>query len=187
MESAETRLHPSKDPRHSIAAFARLVAELAEPFGDRSAALARAGLDESDWNRVQSAWRERMLSDPTAIAIFEQTFVAARIAAAVGEESTDDARLLGPRQAYRGDAAAADLSARGADANETLPITRPIGEALPFQPGEFRPLPSLGRPRDRRRADEDPDATRLPVSKGEDTLPFVKGLPDASKGPKASR
>jgi hypothetical protein len=192
MAESPVSLHPSKDPRHSMVAFGRLVASLAEPFSDRAAILDAVGLHETDVAALEAKWAERMRADPNAVTIFEQSFRSATGALArrdIAEDSTDDARFLSPRQPFREEAAQVRASAPGDDP-QTLPISGPIAiDALPFQPGEFRPLPSLPRSGERRRDPVapdafDPDVTRPPQPKDGETLPFHSGAADSSKRPK---
>lgn len=187
MVDSPVSLHPSKDPRQSIVAFGRLIALLTHPFSDRTAVLAAVGLRETDVSALEAKWAERMRADPNAVALFEQAFRAERGALSqrsIAEDSTDDARFLSPRQEFREEAAQVEASAPSDD-NQTLPITGPIAlETLPFQPGEFHPLPSLPRSRERRREAFDPDATRLPEPNDNETLPFAPSASDSNDKPK---
>ena len=180
MNASDPPAHPSKDPRASLVIFAELLARLSDPFCDRALELEALGLSESALEDLERAWTAKILPNPSAAAIFEQAFVACieRRSSTFAEERTEAADSGASRETV----ALAEVQARlgtVVDPNETLPVTAASAAALPFRSGDFRPLPALRRAREQRRSDEDPDATRLPVSIGNETLPFVK-RPDKS-------
>lgn len=127
----------------SLEAFADLMAELAGPFSERAATLARAGLDEAALDRLSKRWSERFAVDaksPESVARqFTEAYGRAREryqarrkanAGATTEQPTDARFLNADAQPFRAEAAAVPLAASG----EPLPTIQ--------SPAAFSPAPS---------------------------------------------
>ena len=177
-------LHPSKDPRQSVNAFARLLARLAHPFINRVDELAQSALVESELEALTQRWSVRMQADPAAIALYEAAYAAEKEHLVAGQAQEDGSQERASRldPARRSEAVLSPLVGEASDANETLPFATPVVEALPFQAGFYHPSPPLARVKQARRRDDDPDATRLPISNPDATLPFA-GVPRVEKKP----
>lgn len=139
------------DPSHSLVDYARLVARLSRPFAQAPTVLASARVTEDALALARAHWRERLLNDKEASALFARAFRA----------ELEDSKLPG-------------ASAEAPDADETMLTPAPaVRPALPFRPGAFCPEPVAPAPRAPRPA-WDPDATAAPDVAHDETLPFAK-------------
>jgi hypothetical protein len=104
------------DPSQSIVHFAELSAGVDDPFADRAAVLARAGLDDDGWMRLNERWLNAFCEPGGDLraARFGEVFrkTRAQIAAGVapraesGEPAAPGPRFLSPEaQPWRGEAA----------------------------------------------------------------------------------
>jgi hypothetical protein len=67
------------DPRTDVECFARILAQLADPFVDASATLREAGFnDRRGWEEIRAAWEGRLAKEPSLRDRFSSAFARGR-------------------------------------------------------------------------------------------------------------
>lgn len=126
----------TRDPEQSLDCFAELSAEVDAPFADRAATLARVGLDDEGWMRLNERWLKafREPGGDLRAARFGEVFRRTRARLAAGDVPSAEAcepadpgpRFLSPEaQPWRGEAAGVGDSR----ASSPRPLTPPRAPA----------------------------------------------------------